>query len=202
MLINHEGKWIYTAIPKTASKSISCAFGQTQHPEPFYYHATVRDIIGMHPEVREYKRWAVVRNPFSRLVSCYFDFTLKRKDQYSEKVKLSRPLLSEYTTFEEFCLALPDSRWASDIFFKPQVEFLAPSATDENWQVITAKYENLQNDFNAVCDTLGISPTPTLSHQNEGVYDKTWKRYYTSHSQIETIGNFYHNDLKAFQYDF
>lgn len=202
MLIDHNLRWIYTAIPKTASKSISCAFGQTKHPEPAIYHATVRDIIKMHPETSEYNWWAIVRNPFSRLVSCYFDFTLKRGHQYSETVRHDKPLLSEFKNFEDFCLRLGDSHWKDDIFFKPQTEFLAPPEERRNWLCYTGKYENLQVDFESICEQLCIQPIPTLTHQNDGIYDKKWRAHYVSNAQVEAVRRLYDHDLKALCYDF
>lgn len=201
MLINHESRWIYTAIPKTATKSISCAFGHTQHPEPAIYHATIRDIIAAHPETAGYRAWTVVRNPFSRLVSCYFDFTVKRGYQYSEHVRHDKPLLSEFDGFQDFCLRLGDSHWKDDIFFKPQVEFTAfPEGLAVPIMIVKYEYD-LQTALSEVCNSLGIR-TPTLEHYNNGEYDKAWRKYYTSTAQVEAVAKLYDRDLRAFGYAF
>jgi hypothetical protein len=205
VLINHEKQWIYTAIPKTASKSISVAFGHTKHPEPAIYHATVQDIVAAHPETYSYTSWSIVRNPFSRLVSCYFDFTLKRGNQYSETVRHDKPLLSEFKNFEDFCLRLGDSHWKDDLFFREQAAFLCVPNQRGNelcgGQLI-GKYENLEEDFRRICESLRISPIPTLTHQNDGVYDKKWRSHYVSNAQVEAVRKLYDCDLRFFKYDF
>lgn len=201
MFICHDQKWIQIAIPKTASKSISRALGHTQHPEPEIYHATINDIVTAHPETMNYAYWFIVRNPFSRLVSSYFDFTLKRKHAYSAQKVFDKPLLSEFENFEDFCLRLGDSHWKDDIFFKPQVSFITRPSHSKS-RFIAGKYEHLADDFNIICDIFKIKCNRSLVHENQGRYDKDWRDYYKSNEQITAIENLYKDDLREFHYAF
>lgn len=93
MFVSEEKKFVYIAIPKTGTYTIHSAFGYTHgHPEPAEHHAGIRSID---PNVVDGKyTFAFVRNPWSKLVSVYNDFTLRRGCQYSGKITMDEPLRS------------------------------------------------------------------------------------------------------------
>lgn len=193
MIINNEKKFVFIAIPKTASKSVSAILGQHQHPEPYLYHMTAQEVLDQYPYTNEYTFFACVRNPWARLVSAYFDFTKKRGYQYSEKVRHDKPLLSEFVDFEDFCLRLKDSPWYQDIFFKPQVRFITDST-----QVM--RFEHLREDFNILFASFGISAS-NIEHINKGVYEKVYRDYYTKKSKAAIL-KVYEEDIDVFGYQF
>ena len=45
MIIDHESKFIFVAVAKTACTSIHRSFENTQDPEPNIYHMHLKDII-------------------------------------------------------------------------------------------------------------------------------------------------------------
>ena len=74
MIIDHESKFIFVAVAKTACTSIHRSFEITQDPEPNIYHMHLKDIIKTNPEAKGYFKFGFVRNPYDRLVSAYHDF--------------------------------------------------------------------------------------------------------------------------------
>ncbi len=202
MIINHEKKFIFVAVPKTASSSIHGIFGhRTGHPEPDIHHMTTREIIQTHPETINYFKFGFVRNPWARLVSVYFDFTLQRKTQYSALVRHDKPLLSEFKDFEDFCLNLKNSSWANNLFFRPQIDFL----TLENGRTIdfVGRYEYLKSDMHMLLQLIGWEfDIEDLPADKVGLYHGCYKDFYKTAAMIESVAEFYSKDIKAFGYAF
>ena len=196
MHIDHDKRFVYLALPKTGSYSIHYFFDNTQHSEPHLHHAGVRELD---PVLIDYFKFAFVRNPWSKLVSMYHDFTLRRGQQYSGLVWHEKPLLSEFEDFDDFCYGLADSPWLQDVFFRPQFMFV----TDEHNQDavdFVGRVENLDIDFATVCAMLDIS-YKTLGVANKGQYTKEYREYYTKRTAV-IIGDIYAEDVKRFNYEF
>ena len=143
---------------------------------------------------KDYFKFAIVRNPWDRLVSCWtqkFNFE-NLKPKYYEKLKLDG---TRFVHFKEFIMLLSDdSKLNSDIHWMPlnklfPVDFLN----------FIGKFENLQEDFNTICDKIGIAQQK-LPHKN-----KTKHKCYTEYYDDETrqiVAEKYANDIKNFGYKF
>ncbi len=199
MFINHNKKFVYLAIPKTGSYSIHNYFDyNTGHPEPDEHHMGIREFKREYPHCSDYYAFAFVRNPWSKLLSTYKDFTLRRKHQYSGKVRFDRPLLSEFENFEDFCLRLHESHWRNNVFFRPQVEFVE----DENGVPINyiGDFKYLGSDFQFVCRSLGIGDG-VIERLNRGQYQDHYRSFYTVRGR-NAIAQLYKEDIERFGYDF
>jgi hypothetical protein len=198
MYIDNFYKVIYVAIPKTGTYSIHDYFQfNSGHPEPDIHHASYQEIISNNRELENYDAFAFVRNPWDKLVSVYFDF-LKRGRQYSEKIRLEKPLLHEFSGFEDFCYQLPESAWFSNVFFRPQKEFVV-TYNDHTIPTI-GRFECLQPDFKRICAQLDI-PYKPLSHKNKGNYSAKYREYYSDKTR-DIIGDLYKEDVEEFGYEF
>lgn len=196
MFVNHEKKFVYLALPKTGSYSIHAYFDYTQgHPEPDEHHAGVRELP---PELSDYYKFAFIRNPWSKLVSVYHDFTLRRGKQYSGLVTMDEPLLSEFEDFEDFCLRLGESHWFTDVFFRPQASFVYDN-TDKPIDYI-GRFESINIDFKHICREFGM-PVVDLGHENRGKYLADYRSYYTDDSS-EAVRRLYEEDIRRFGYEF
>lgn len=109
------------------------------------------DMKYMTPEqFSRYFKFSFVRNPYERLVSTYiyFDYIKKYDFKYFLNTIVSNELNERSTRH-----------------FLPQHNYIY----DKNENILVdyvGRFENLQNDFNHVCDCIGMSNT-TLPHANK-----------------------------------
>lgn len=200
MLISHEYKFIFLAVPKTGSSTMNVAFNHLKHPEPDEHHMGISDVLKKFPECKEYFKFAFIRNPWDRLVSGYCDFIQHRKKQWSEKVRYEKPLLSEYKDFTEFCIDFPNSKWANDVHLRPQHLFLEVDGKME--MDFVGRFENLKMDFHYICSQVGYNYNKNLLDKKYRKTDhKNYKEYYTEETK-NIIGEFFKRDIELFNYEF
>lgn len=199
MIVNSSNKWIYIAVPKTATASMHLALGLgSNHPEPHKHHIGIRDFLVQNPTGASYLKFGFVRNPLTRFASTFNDFRNIRRYQYSRLIYYDTPLLSEYRDFEHFCHEFPQSEWVDDIFFKPQVELV----TLQNGDLIdyVGRFENLPGDFYKICPQINIRGALLKDKFNAGVGDANYEMWYTPETR-DIIANFYKEDMKVFGYE-
>lgn len=130
-----------------------------------------------------------VRNPYSRAVSMY-----KHRSWWSST-----------KSFKDFCYAIKKEEYPSDC-----AKWHSSTLTehifdkDNNLKVdYVIKLENIQEDFNTVCDKIEIA-RGRLAHLNKRVkWDK--RKHYTEHyddEKREIIAEKYAKDIEHFGYEF
>lgn len=197
MIIDHEKKYVFIAVPKTASISVQFSLGWGHDvPEPHLYHKSLRDIMAEN-ECQDYFKFAIIRNPWDRIYSLYNDFRYKRVYQYSAKIRCEEPLLSEFTNFNDMCVRLADSKWKDDLFFRSQFDQL--SIDGQIALDFVGRFENLVEDFKIICDRIGLERS--LLHMNEGKKEKTYKDKYSA-SAMEAVRTLYSKDVEEFGYEY
>jgi len=76
-IINHHYKVIYFPIPKVASSTVKRVLyqpGENQDPSVKIHQIEFPKIkVGDMPKYQDYTRFAIVRDPYARMVSCYKD---------------------------------------------------------------------------------------------------------------------------------
>ena len=161
MFINHKHKFIFIHIPKNAGTSIRNSFNINGYDKKVvskrYPHSTCSEIkkyIGDNIW-NEYYKFSFVRNPFDRLVSFYH---FHKSDQYKHKVGRERA----YTqSFKDWVIDTKDKN-----VIQTQSDYL-----DEQINFI-GSFENLQEDFNLVCNQMDILPYK-LPHYNQSQHDSS-----------------------------
>lgn len=204
MIIDHNHRFIFIAIPKTGSISVQFSLGHNDIPEPDEYHQGIERVLRENPECESYFKFSIVRNPWARLLSLYNDFTLNRICQYSALVKHDKPLFSEFANFEDFCLNVKTSPWWSNIFLKSQVELLSIDGVFK--MDLIGRFEQLTDDYRMLYQRLNMSPSlnlsPELLQMNIGKYDNTkYREYYTDKSKL-AVSDLYADDIERFGYEF
>lgn len=203
-MINHPLRCIYIHIPKTAGNSINRIFGIG-----WENHKDLQRYADELPaEVMEtYYKFAIVRNPWDRLVS---DYNYQRKK--------SRDRQSKLFTFHDsgkrrnFCdwvrAALADphryepASWGGEVSkgihrWSPQLDWI--SVGGRNQLDFVARIEHLAQDFGVVCRTLGL-PEARLPHRNRRLHSHySW--YYDEPTR-EFVASYYARDIAAFGYRF
>ena len=150
-------------------------------------HITVTEIRPhLEPDVwRDYFKFGFVRNPYDRFVSTCFFLNRRDPDFANSAVQFMKR-------------ALTVERFRRRVLVRPQFEQL----TDEQGDIaldFVGRYENLQSDYNTVCDRLQI-PTADLARKNPSQH-QSYASYYDDELR-DIVGNFYKEDLRLFGYDF
>ena len=148
----------------------------------------VRNVIGK-DMWDDYFKFAVVRNPFDRLVSAYH-FYLKWNHRSTEAVK-------QFSGFEEFVF--------SDYFKEDARNSARPCGLQSSHLELegscavdfTCKFENLVDDMNHVARTVGLS-IPSLQRHNVSSRSD-YKEYYNDRL-IEYVASVYSADIEKFGY--
>ena len=139
MIIDHKNKFIFIAVPKTASSSVHFLLNYRQHQKPKLHHMGLADVIKKHPETASYFKFSFSRNPYSRLVSVYYD--LKLNPSHS---RWAHPIL-KYKNFKDFCLRLSDGECMNFMHIKRQYDCV--ECDGEIGVDFCGKFENLQHDL-------------------------------------------------------
>jgi hypothetical protein len=243
-MISHEHRCIFVHIPKCAGQSIATAFLEdlglnwatravllmrpNDRPEigpPRLAHLIARDYLRHHYISRElfdsYFKFAVVRNPWARVVSTYRYLAVN--ESFADFVK---------RLTKSFAKGLADNEFW---FFRPQIDYVV----DENGAMIVDRivhFEKLATEFERVAAEVNLK-TP-LRHVNKSKSGRIrqkltsgnsprsvsarnrlakarrdvgalnarssyecWRDYYNDHTR-EIVGVIYSDDIINFGYDF
>jgi hypothetical protein len=200
MRISHKHKFVFIAPPKTASTTLRRTLDKYADvrsnagpTSPLYSHVQPRKLEKYFEEQNwnwnEYFKFMFVRNPWARCVSKweYRRLTSQKNSRFGQN---SARLLKGVANFEEFVrkgkMGTPCYRWCFDASGNQLVDFIG-------------KVENLQEDFNIVCDKIGI-PRQKLPHKN-----KTKHKHYTEYYDEEIkqiVAEKYAKDIEYFGYEF
>jgi hypothetical protein len=212
MIISNSKKFVFLKTRKTAGSSIQVALSTQCNPsKDIITGSNIKDGIldeshsagwnmdkffttHPHPPIEQVKhylkdkwggcfKFAFIRNPFDIAVSRYH-WDIKGKS-------------NKCTSKEGF------NKWVKT--------YKKDSWQDEQWRYIyvngkneldfIGKYENLTQDYNLICNKIGIEP-PELGFQKSGFRDKTHYSEYYDEESIEIIGQYFKKDLKLFNYQF
>jgi hypothetical protein len=144
-------------------------------------HTSCSEFQNNHSDFNDYFKFAFVRNPWDRVVSWY-NFSMKIKNPDKDRIITGKDFLSFILEFQNI--------WGNES--QNQYEFT--KCCD-----FIGRYENLQNDFNIICDKIGI-PQQKLPHKN-----KTKHKHYTEYYDEETkqiIAEVFAKDIEYFGYKF
>lgn len=202
-MISNQYKFIYVAIPKCGSRSIVRALdsywdirGDDDQSSLINHHANFERIkkyiesAGL--DWHGYFRFTSVRNPWERLVSAFFH-VLKQKS-------LRRHDFSEWkgSTFRDFIIGKGGVCIDKSFAYKSQISYFLDSDAKILSDAI-CRLETLQQDFNAVCDKIGI-PRQKLPHVNKTKH-KHYSEYYDDETR-EIVAKRYAKDIEYLGYKF
>lgn len=207
-MISHKNKFIYTRVAKTGSVAIIHALRNYVHDLQREYdiencnydlcHISSSDIKKKVPyEFNNYFKWAFARNPWDRLVSIW------SMNKQSKHFTCAFPL--HIPDFPDFIKSLDDLDWMPKKNTYRQSNKKYFNYTFGNISDFTSgsdfvgKFENLQNDFDFICESIGV-PKQTLSWTN-----KTSHKHYTEYYNDETrkiVAQKYAKDIESFGYKF
>ena len=208
-MISHKHKFIFVHINKTGGTSIENSlapyadeeleidslggvefFGQKHNSLQMF-----ENDANKHHGFKNYFKFSIVRNPWDRIVSTYFYrlHILQDPKMYHYSNQGRRPML-----FKDFVLDKEKFAFTRTLSRFTQKDFLIDS-TGKVGTNFVGKFENLQEDFNIICDKIGI-PRQTLPHKY-GTKHLHYTDYYDEESKLE-IYKYFKEDIEYFDYKF
>jgi chondroitin 4-sulfotransferase 11 len=145
-------------------------------------------------KLQDYFKFTFCRNPYSRVVSNYIMFTTSRNIKIDEfRINQicqfhNNPSSMSFSEFLEFICKYDNHHW------QPQIDFVYGYDVD-----FIGRVENYQEDFNTICDKIGI-PRQELLHKNKSKH-KHYTEYYDDETR-EIVAEKYKKDIEYFGYKF
>ncbi len=221
MIISHKFKFIFVHIPKTGGCSIehqlipklgtedlitdTMNYGHIKDLKAKFYkiphHSTLDEILDKFPETKNYFKWAIVRNPWDRMVSLYhFYQQLTEVGGQLAGGKFANLPPDSLGSFEEWIML--DNKYPNRFLradtqsnhkWRPQYEWVGGKID------YTGKLESIDNNFLFICNNIGIKHTP-LENKNSSNHNY-YKTYYNETTK-NIIEDKYNIDIRKFNYGF
>lgn len=207
MIISHQHRFIFAAVPKTGTHSVRQALREHMSKDdieqvglfvdrrfPYAELAAIRHghlaLRQVRPYVGEevfadYFKFAFVRNPFDRFVS-YCAFVTRDSNVFAQN-----PL----AVMKQILFGM---RPLQHVLFWPQHAFLV----DADGRMLAdqvGRVEEMQSSYDSICARIGI-PTTALGQVNSS--RRGGYREYYDQQLIDGVADLYRRDLELFGYQF
>lgn len=178
--------YIFIHVPKTAGSSITRALNIGEHcchePLSKYPSYLLKNVFS----------FTFVRNPYDRIFSAY-NYLSQMRGNDADNAFASEHL-SRYKNFNTFIKDFKKSETLQQwLHFRSVFDFIDGPID------FIGKYENLQHDFNVVCNIIGL-PHTTLNHINSSAHGH-YSQYYNSSSK-KIVEKIFCRELDEFDYAF
>jgi hypothetical protein len=218
MIISHKHKFAYFHNPKCAGTSIGNTiankwelsnndiivgeYGQpapslVNDPSSIFYkqkHITISNLNEIYSgDISGYYKFGFVRNPYDIAVSWYKFWFKWKGGSVNNQPAYNNWLKIQHMNFSEFVRC----KWFNNI--ATPADYFLCDATNKLLVDFVGKFENLQQDFDIICDEIKI-PKQKLPHKNKSNH-KHYTEYYDDETR-QIIAKKYAKDIKYFNYEF
>jgi chondroitin 4-sulfotransferase 11 len=215
MIISHKKKFACICIPKTGTETINSALNLFSDVErnnsaqsETYIHSTANNTRAFFKKNKwdwnDYFKFTFTRNLFEMEVSQYF-YIQRRVDEFNtltEEQQNSLPATDQNSIFfYKKWYKKTFKQWAArdKHAFNLSLSNYICDKEGNNLLNFLGKFENLQEDFNAICDKIGI-PRQELPHKNKSNH-KHYTEYYDDETR-QLVAKKYAKDIEQFGYKF
>lgn len=203
-MINHALGCIYVHIPKTGGNSINRVFGigWENHKDLRRYQAEMEI-----EQFATYYKFAIVRNPWDRLLS---DYNYQRKKSRPPETKLGLFTAEhEVRQFREWVVTVlsdpyryEPAAWGAEVSrgihrWSPQVDWISLEGKIAVDRVL--RIERLDESFHSVCSALRLTKQHVPRRNRRLHWHYSW--YYDRETR-EIVADYYRRDIEAFGYRF
>ncbi|MCB1076644.1 MAG: sulfotransferase family 2 domain-containing protein [Verrucomicrobiae bacterium] len=199
----HAYRCVFVHIPKTAGSSIARALDQLplrngpDHPViDTPKHAKARELRRILGRKRwnDYFTFAIVRNPWDLMVSCY-EWWMQKADRFPHIADQMTEVRS-LGSFEAFLR----SPWGMERInqFNGNIEDWFMDG-DEQIVDFIARFENLDHDWPEICRHIGVEPF-SIAHENK-TDRRDYRSYYTDETR-ELVARRFARTIERFGYEF
>lgn len=186
---------IFIHIPKAAGTSIlhTLADGKKIYRD----HAAWFEYYKVSPfKFRNYYKFTIVRNPYSRIVSAYT--YLKNGGNQKDDLYFKHLFEKENITFDRFILEyLDEYKIHEHVLFKPQYLFLFDHRHELKVDFV-GRYENIEHDMEKILQRLNIHKT--LERKNITKREKSISEYYQNKEVLDRVYTLYKKDFELLDY--
>ena len=199
MIISHKHKYLFIAVPRTGSNTISAELCEIYDGEPILdYHSNYLEFARQcSEEERNYFVFCGVRNPMDDAASLYMKIMTDHEKAYSdEKLRLDNGgYMSKRRIRIYQHLKNVDSSFA--VFLHKYFDFRNfpyTSNSDINAEACNAiiRFEHLEKDFESILNKIGLEKKRPLPRKNPTRAKKDFLSYYadnqTQNLAVRTFG--------------
>ncbi len=200
-------KLLYVAVPKAASRSLlHFLMGEQARGEigpAIIYKKSTDALFRSHPEARDYFKFTVVRNPWSRVVSVYNQKIRSDDPLMAVRLMNGRNGLFPNMSFDEFVEWLCSEEGAdekADRHWLSQHKLLGMAGPEPVRYDFIGNLERLSVDLDTLSAKLGV-PLSGVGHLLRSGATERYRTAYTDRT-AELVAQRYARDIELFGYRF
>ena len=197
LAVSHTHRFVWFRVAKVATRSMLKALKdqgvvlEAEHPMGVYYPAN---------NYNEYFKFAFVRDPWDRFVSCWknkiIDRSLPAEDGVIRWEKLQDVHVSDLEIFENFVEYAESLDIENcDLHLRLQCKLIDINNID-----YLGRFESLEQDTSEVFLRAGLSP-PALPKLNKSSTQEHYSKYYNPQLR-DRVARIYEKDVRVFNYQF
>jgi hypothetical protein len=185
--ICHEKKFIWFRVAKVGTRTIFNVFDKAnitldaEHPFLCHYPANL---------YRDYFKFAFVRNPWDRLVSCWHNKVID--DNYFKFSNDVRIKMQNFANFVDYVTELDINK--CDLHLRLQSKLIDLNNVD-----YIGRFENFSSDLSEVIQTLGLGKIE-IEKKNTSSTKRDYRDYYDKNLR-QKVAKLYSKDIRIFSYD-